>query len=202
MQEICLYHFVICAFSFSGHLLTCSLAVGPSSALQWEEQIQSATVGPTARFGHSEAALDWPAGVMYVCGGLVADGWNANETVPFRRRRGQICVWNKPAFGTNLRLEQICVWRASSGGGHSEDSKASEEVWMFDSHGQVSGSIRTPNIYDDPQICSSQNSHINIALAHLTPVLQTELGAGVSYARVESSRITQSTIFSHLNMHW
>ena len=122
------------------------------------------------------------------------------------KRFPSVGVGVKSAFGTNLRLEQICIWNKSAAsvlrGGHSEDSKASEEVWMFDSHGQVSGSIRTPNIYDDPQICSSQNSHINIALAHLTPVLQTELGAGVSYARVESSRITQSTIFSHLNMHW
>lgn len=94
--------FFVCALCVSARLIRVKFyslpqAVRPASPLlQWEEKRMYVTPGgPTARFGHAAAALDFPAGVVYIYGGLVADGWEANAL------------------------------------------KASEEVWMFDSRGQV-----------------------------------------------------------------
>ena len=110
---ICLYHFVICAFSFQRPPLDLFSCSGPILC------VAMGGADPVRNSRAHGAVWAFGSGSRLACGGDVCV-WRAcgrwveckrNGSLPSASgsnlRLEQTCVWNKSAFGTNLRLASV-----------------------------------------------------------------------------------------------
>ena len=66
-------------YSRHARLVVCVLLVlgaRPILPMHWEEQVARGVGGPAARFGHAGTTLDFPAGMVYMYGGLAVERGN------------------------------------------------------------------------------------------------------------------------------